>query len=504
MSETGLYHQPRSFRLKALLAIVLYCGFHLALRLMLPARLGWDDAEQILWAQNFSWAYGLEQPPMYTWLVYAASRLFGPGPLAAGVVRYILLAIMYAATLGVACAVLKRKWQIILAVGSYLLVYQFAFYSHQNLTHSTLASAAVMVTLFAFIAAVRSNAWWAYALLGVSIGCGMMAKYNFAIFPLSLGAAALIVRRYRPTINRRLILTILLAVVICVPYYSQLLAQPRPDMTVGQSVADGECPDGLVQRLIVIPRAAVATVAFPQPLALAALVIFPFLFGAGRFLKPESDGRKLIGLQMVLGVLLAALGSVALGVCSIKARWMAPAVLAFPIYLFGGLKAEDEHGRRVRVFLGLLVAAFVAAVLFRVAELNKTPDFDGEPPRRIPVEALRQTTREMDFASGPIVGSSNHLAGNLVMVFPEREVYSIGRDQGPDRTPDQFPVLYVWATQPRPIPEGVQAHADRLGLVFEETGQRMQYLKLSFPERPQRNARFTLWVAVRRSEAGGR
>ncbi len=497
MSGVPLFHHSRRFRLQALGIIFAYCTVHLLLRLLLPPTLPWDDAEQTLWAQEWSWTYGFHQPPMYTWLLHGVTRIVGPGALAAGLVRYSLLFIMYAGLLLSACALLKRKTGVILALGSYLLFYQYAWYTHNNLTHSTLASAAIAVLLFAFIAAIRTNSWWSYGLIGLAMGCGMMAKYNFAVFAISLFAAAWLIESYRPIFNRRLIPALALTAIICAPYYSQWLFAPDRELAVGSTATRQAEPDSPAQRLLVIPATAASALALPQPLVLVTLLVFPTLYGAKRFLKPEEDERRLLALQMLLGLALSTVGGFVIGLSAIKARWLFAALMLMPLYLFSGLREKDRCGRRIRGYLWGLLAAWMLVLIALVAEGSDQTVSGAGHRSPLPVQELRQEIENMGFSDGPIVGVSNDLAGNLVVVVPRATVHSARPDQGPEIAPDRFPTLYIWIGPPQPVPDDILSHSEALGLKLECPEEHMRHLTISDAPHEQPHTEFTLWSATR-------
>ena len=497
MSHAPLFHHSSRFRRWALLVIFVYCAVHLALQVILPTPLPWDDAEQTLWAQEWSWAYGFDQPPMYTWLVHATSAILGPGRLATGLVRYVLLFVMYAGLLLAACALFERRTHVMLALGSYLLFYQYAWYTHKNLTHSTLASAAIAMMLFAFIAAVRTNAWWPYLLLGLAMGCGMMAKYNFAVFAISLFFAAWMIERYRPVFNWRLIPAVVLTVVICAPHYSQLVTSPDRSFAVGSTVSKQAEPESPAQRLLVVPATVAATLALPQPFALVAVLVFPALFGARRFLKPDTDERRLLGLQIIVGIALSTLGGFVIGVAQIKARWLFAALMLAPLYLFSGLREDDGYERRIRGYLGALPFAWLIVIAALIAESPYQTVSGGGMRSHLPVQELSRSIEAMGFSHGPIVGVSNDLAGNLVMISPKADVYSARPDQGPEITPQRFPVLYVWIGPPEPVPDEILSHADALGIAFERPKARMKHLRIAESPDATPHAEFKLWIADR-------
>src|SRR5512137_2063125 len=65
--------QPR----RVLGALALYFFLHATWRVLLTNSLELDESAQVLLAQTWSWGYGLEQPPLYTWLLRLFFNLFG-------------------------------------------------------------------------------------------------------------------------------------------------------------------------------------------------------------------------------------------------------------------------------------------------------------------------------------------------------------------------------------------------------------------------------------------
>ena len=67
MPPTPVWAKPRF----VLLAILAYLAIHFVVRLPMWHTLGIDDAEQALFAQDFSWSYRKSAPPLFTWVLIA-------------------------------------------------------------------------------------------------------------------------------------------------------------------------------------------------------------------------------------------------------------------------------------------------------------------------------------------------------------------------------------------------------------------------------------------------
>src|SRR5258708_25987240 len=64
------------------LLLAAYLAAHAALRVWASPNIGTDEVEQALFAQSWAWGYNPRQPPLFTWLLLGAYRIFGPGVLA--------------------------------------------------------------------------------------------------------------------------------------------------------------------------------------------------------------------------------------------------------------------------------------------------------------------------------------------------------------------------------------------------------------------------------------
>ncbi|MEJ0068754.1 MAG: hypothetical protein WDO24_08550 [Pseudomonadota bacterium] len=72
-----------------------YLVVHAVLRLWASPNIGTDEVEQALFAQTWAWGYNPRQPPLFTWLLLGAYRIFGPDVAAHVMLKYAALGIMY-------------------------------------------------------------------------------------------------------------------------------------------------------------------------------------------------------------------------------------------------------------------------------------------------------------------------------------------------------------------------------------------------------------------------
>ena len=129
------------------------CVVHLAVRLSMWHTLGIDDAEQALFAQDFSWSYRTERATaLHLAADRASARLFGVNIFTISLIRYALarrhlrLHLCHRAPADRATRACRRS-----RVYSFAAIYLFAFYSHHDLTHTTMMTAMLAVSWYVFV-----------------------------------------------------------------------------------------------------------------------------------------------------------------------------------------------------------------------------------------------------------------------------------------------------------------------------------------------------------------
>jgi hypothetical protein len=75
------------------LIICAYLLVHFAVRMAMWPTLGLDDAEQALFAQQFSWTYRYRAPPLFTWMLVGLGKVLGVNIVSISLIRYALLGI---------------------------------------------------------------------------------------------------------------------------------------------------------------------------------------------------------------------------------------------------------------------------------------------------------------------------------------------------------------------------------------------------------------------------
>jgi len=168
---TPIWAQPRFVAA----AIAVYLLTHFAVRLAMWHTLGIDDAEQALFAQDFSWSYRRSAPPLFTWILIALGKLIGVNILSISLIRYALLAMIFGFAYATARRLIADPRLSALSIYSFAAIYLFAFYSHHDLTHTTMMTAMLAVAWYIFVRLAETPRLGWYLALGAAFGlddCG--------------------------------------------------------------------------------------------------------------------------------------------------------------------------------------------------------------------------------------------------------------------------------------------------------------------------------------------
>jgi hypothetical protein len=173
---------------------------------------------------------------------------------------------------------------------------------------------------------------------------------------------------------------------------------------------------------------------------LTSIVLFPmrfllmFLAFFGAVLVRESRRERpleastsmpdprFLGWLMLVVLGLHALLIPLFGAVNFTERWMHPALMFLPLFLFAVLARCRPTTRTISLYLSLiaiLVAVVLGARLYRFLE---GADDCGKCREFAPFAALAGDLRARGFDRGTIVADGMHVGGNLKMAFPESRV----------------------------------------------------------------------------------
>jgi len=254
-----------------LLGLLLYFAAHILLRTVVSSSLESDEAEQVLFTQWLQGSY-LSKPPLYTWLQIFFFEIFGTNVFALSLLKNSLLFSTYVFVFASARLLLKDTRLALLAALSLLLIPQISWESQRDLTHSILVTSLSAMSFYVVLRLLESQTRRHYLWLGISIGLGTLAKYNYAIFISAILITLLTYPKGRSALaNQRAFITLAALLIIVLPY---LLWVSSHFGTVASSLHDLDIgPRNFLikgsARLIYV------SLMFLGPLCLIYLLLFP-------------------------------------------------------------------------------------------------------------------------------------------------------------------------------------------------------------------------------------
>jgi 4-amino-4-deoxy-L-arabinose transferase-like glycosyltransferase len=412
---------PRWFpsRRQLFLALAAYFGWHLLCRTLISSSVDLDESEQFVLTQRLLWGYG-SQPPLYTWMQSAFFHVLGMNILALSLLKNLLLFSIAALTYANARRITRSHACGVVAVMALAFVPHFVWESQRDLTHSVLASALALATLYTFLHLAEKPRALKYCLLGMCMGLGTLSKYNYVFFPLGLFAAVLTVTELRRVVlDRRMLLALISALVMVLPnglwmyqHSTQALHrvnkfQIQEHISWLSAVGTGFKDMGLSVLLFVTPMTLVLTLVFWKSRGKAKSSTTPLV---------KLTGRILPGV-------LAAVTLLILGfrVTDVKERWFQPLLIIAPVVAATWLQPRLNQ-KRLNWLVGLagLVALVVIAAIpgryFLAERLHR------EETLTRPYATLAQKLDQTLAPHTTIVAATPLLAGNLRLHLPTRTV----------------------------------------------------------------------------------
>lgn len=417
---------------RIVLALILgYLALHFALRLMIAPALGIDDAEQALFAQSWSWSYRFRQPPLVTWLALALFELLGPGILALSILRYVMLGLTY-----LCLYLLARRWLAdprlaALSVFSFALIYLFAFYAHHDLTHTTALGAMIALTFYVFARLIERPGVRGYALLGVCFGLGLLAKWNFVMLAAGLPLTCLLWPGFRRLVlTWKTLLAGALMVLIATPSVLWVASQ-RAFFEVTGDTLGGEPQQGFPSRLAEGTAELVeAALTFTLPFLPLFLIVFgPTLWrglrapGSAAAAAATAPAPRMppafLGALILIVLALNWLLVPTLGAVAFHERWMHPALMILPVFLFALLDRARPSPGALRIYLALIAVVVVGTFGARIGVATLGAETCNKCRDLIRFDQLADGLRAAGFDHGTIVVPPDdfHIGGNLRVFF---------------------------------------------------------------------------------------
>lgn len=383
------------------------------------------DVDQLILSQSLAFGYDNRNPPLYTWLVYAAENLLGPSRLAVMLVKSVLIFLIYLFLYRAAALMLEDRRMAVLAALAPFALYQFSLQLPLKYSHTALLAAACAATLYLVLRLERRRATVDYLLLGLGIGLGLLSKYNYAIFL----AALLIACQFDPVLrgairSRGMLVAVAVAVLLVAPHVYWVLVE-APDFGQAASARFRTGSDnGLLERLALgLGSGARGLLVFVLPLG----VVLPFLaWRAHR--APADDGgqadlrRRIRLLSLAMLILAAAIVILvaASGTTLVRKHYLF-IFIPFPIWVVLWFQALRLSQAAVARFALACAALAPIMPLAMAASFWIQPLTEDYPEYNLAYADLAAALRASGFEQGTIFAHEYPytLSGNLRPHLPE-------------------------------------------------------------------------------------
>jgi 4-amino-4-deoxy-L-arabinose transferase-like glycosyltransferase len=411
------------------MAVILFCCFSYALlRLLVSPSLELDEAEQFLNGAFFHLGYN-EQAPLYSWIFWSLSLLFGKNLSTLIAIKYCLIFIFYFAFYLTARCFWSVK-ESLLITGSLLLFPTYSYEVNRDLSHTILVSAIAVITCLLFIRTMLYRKTAQYFLLGVFMGLGILSKYNFLFFLAALLLASLTTAEGRRVIfNRRIFLSLLTCIGVLLPHFFWLMHEDFLSLRYAVNISHiGELNRPSSPTLLSLLGAVYSEVV----VFFAVTVVFLWRSISMRNAENNSALRVVRWLA-VYSLTIPFIGIIFIGPSHFQSRWLAPVFFTLPLALFSLVHMKINE-TRFKLFGYLCMSIAIVVLVLRVFT-GFFPDVTGKVERiHIPYRALVQQITEKltkrgidDLRAFAVISDvdDEHIAANILAEMPKAKFVSL-------------------------------------------------------------------------------
>lgn len=468
-SSPSLFQQmlPRIER-HGILLLATYFLLMGLLRPLISGALEFDEAEQMLHTQRLLLGYGA-QPPLFTWLLYGLFVIDGPSLLLFALLKNGLMFLSTLFLFLTSRRILGTGLPALAVALSFLLIPQFAWESQRIFTHSVALTTCAVAAFYMLVRVQQDGHLTDYAGLGLALGIGALSKYSFALHAaLLLGAALLTPALRTALLDRRILLTLLIAGTLVLPHALWVLdhweAASAPTMDKLNATPDSNI---IVTFFTGWGSLAWAVFLFLTPLWLVYLWA---MRGATRedASIPSPVWRAFFiryGLLFIVGMSLLILLTQA---TTFRDRWLQPFLVLAPLAALL-LWPLGRAGIQRLIATALVLMALTFVLLNTRVILGGVLDKPSKV--NLPIEPITQQLRAQGWVQGLILAENMQVAGDMKLYLPESTVLKTGLQIIPeDELRQSCDVLLAWdkPNHPEPPAELTAAFAELYGRGWTE------------------------------------
>ncbi len=450
--------------------IAAYYAVAVAVRILRSDGVQTDESEQLFLSQFLLLGYGA-QPPFYNWLQYGLVHLIGPSIAALSILKNGMLFLCCLFYGMAARLILKDRALPYAAMLGLLALPSISVLAQRDLTHAVATLWAVSFFLYAFLLALTRPSLFAYLLTGVAVGLGAISKYNFVVVPFAAVLAILPEAELRRRLfDRRILATIAVAAVICLPHALWVL-QNLQAATVGtiRSMRDDATGNFVLDRLSGLFMLVTSTL--DSVLPIAAFCVIAFRRDLLTSWRAQSLWTRVIGRALLLCLILVGLIGIGLGATTISQKWLSPFVMLLPLYLCLKLDVAggDLRGGTARLAwpVSILTFGFIA---YLVIGNMVSPLLGRTAKENLPTAAAVRAALSEPGHPAPafVIAGDSAMAAGARLSAPRARVILTSFNEGPAPDPALWekPGLVIWKSGPGDfaMPESLKTYVDAQAL----------------------------------------
>ncbi len=461
--EKGLLPPPSFAWLTGGRALALVAGYFVLqalVRTLVSDSAELDEAEQLLFAQEWRWGYGSELP-LYTWLQIVVFHVFGTSVLGLAVLKNFLLFSAFAFTYLSARVMTGDERISVVAMFSLAFFPQIMWESQRDLTHSVLATALAVATFYAAARTARSRAPLDYLLLGLCLGLGALSKHSYSLVAVALAISALTVPSLRRAwLDKRLLLTVGVFLLIVAWPFQRIMSEPDVAWERPAEVIRGI--EGSFLKTRVLGVLSIIKCAFLLGAAITAVYFVAFR-GPARP-RPARDAKPFEQwiVRTLLVILLVCLGVVWATGVELRDRWFQPIVFLGAVS--AAWRVRDRLGPQSEKRCLAMAGTVGLIVLLVLPGIPLSASVTHRPTRlNAPYSELARQLQPALAEAGVVVAANRLVGGNLRLFSPRQVV--VAPEFLPRSLPAAVPWLVVWDASKSPAPR-----ADLVDLVRQLRG----------------------------------
>lgn len=416
------------------------------------------DVDQLVLAQSAQLGYDNRNPPLYTWLVIAAQSVLGVGIPAVLAVKSATILGLFGFLYLAARRIFEDERLAVLAALGPFAMYEIGLWLPVKYSHTAALAAVCAATFYVVLRLEQSGKTLWYVVLGCVAGVGLLIKYNYPIFLLSLLAAAAFDPGFRRRFaDRRMGLVALVALGLFAPHAYWMLANAAEFQAAAVSRFGMGSDEPFFLRLAYGWASGIkAALNMLLPLALAV----PY-FAWRRFRQgPPGDWAerrhyRLLGRFLLIAI-AALFALVALsGATSVRGHYLLILVV-FPLWLVAWWQGLGLSPAALnRAALALAILAFVSPAIM-TGKFFVYPLIRDYVPYSLPFGTLADQLRDAGLREGTLYAYDYPytLSGNLRPYLAGVRITGSGvpRNPTPERS-RQGQCLLLWLVDRKSIGE---------------------------------------------------